>query len=96
MYSYLAAVVKYGSDTSALTGVLASGSMAMTMAMLSSTLKILFFKMFPPFCFVRSGSSKYPVREVYRILSQSLRTYRTNKSVQWLKCFSFPKSKDKW
>ena len=31
----------------------------------------------------------------YRV-HQSLHTYRTNKSVQWLKCFSFPQSRDKY
>jgi hypothetical protein len=65
--------------------------------MLSSTLKILFFKAFSPSVrFVLWGNSKSPVREAYRILSQSLRTYRTNKSVQWLKCFSFPESRGKY
>ena len=59
-------------------------------------LSILFFKAFPPFCFVLWDNNKYPVREAYLILGQSLRTYRTNKSIQWLKCFSFPKSKDKY
>jgi hypothetical protein len=67
-----------------------------SIALVSKKLIILFFKAFPPFRFVLWGNSKCPNREAYLILGQSLRTYRTSKSVQWLKCFSFPKSKDKY
>ena len=62
----------------------------------SKKLKILFFKGIPPFRFVLWDINRHPVREAYRILGQSLRTYRTSKSVQCLKCFSFPQRRDKY